>query len=557
MSHILVATLGDSPIVVTSMFYLLTEQEQLTVDKVILLHPEGDNRENGCIVIDEGLRGLCAVEPYELPFEDTYTEDTCFIFLQCLFALLNDCQKRGDTVYLSLAGGRKNMSALTALVAPFYKCIKGLYHVIDKSEYADRRNFKSIQELTRLYESDRAQLIKAMRPELKDLRLVPIPLENALRVEEPYLQKILTMTPEQLQELWEKDPDEADRQQFILQIVKPNIIEPPLQVYFTEKAKEEYEDLKYEADLAKAFVWCFERMRFATFLAEKKHGPLPDPKRKKPYPCYVYKRGSTKERPFFHTEPGDIAHYPQNPVDSVIIERLAWHRRSEILYDPPVEQLMETKYQKGDKLYRLEEILNAGKRIPSVLIVPMGTQPMVATQLYTLLTKRERRDIQKVILVYPEGADEVFNSVQTTLDAFDRKGIRCQEKPIEDLMDIASRQDCEQYQIALEQIIKEVQETDLQQNPDWRIDLALSGGRKGMAALALFAAQRTQLHEVYHTLIANKELDRRIEFEMGTKEFGRLKSKEKDEKLFLDAYKAHEADFRLFKVPIGPLVGNN
>lgn len=78
-----------------------------------------------------------------------------------------------------------------------------------------------------------------------------------------------------------------------------------------------------------------------------------------------------------------------------------------------------------------------------------------------------------------------------------------------------------------------------------------------MAALALFAAQRTQLHEVYHTLIANKELDRRIEFEMGTKEFGRLKSKEKDEKLFLDAYKAHEADFRLFKVPIGPLMGNN
>jgi CRISPR-associated Csx14 family protein len=130
MSHILAATLGDSPIVVTSMFYLLTEQEKLTVDKVILFYPEEDNRNSSYFIIDDVLRGQCAVEePYKLPFEDTNTEETCFAFLRYLFVLLDDCQKRGDTVYLSLAGGRKSMSAIMALVAPFYKCIKGLYHV--------------------------------------------------------------------------------------------------------------------------------------------------------------------------------------------------------------------------------------------------------------------------------------------------------------------------------------------------------------------------------------------------------------------------------------------
>src|SRR5258708_33918587 len=111
MSQALVATLGDSPIVVTSMFYLLTEQERLAVDRVILLHPEGENRSYGYILIDEMLKGLCVVESCELPFEGTYTEHSCFVFLPKIFSILHKCQKQGTTLYLSLAGGRKNMSA--------------------------------------------------------------------------------------------------------------------------------------------------------------------------------------------------------------------------------------------------------------------------------------------------------------------------------------------------------------------------------------------------------------------------------------------------------------
>ncbi len=538
MANILVATLGDSPVVVTSTFDLLTKENSLNIDGVVLLYPQGDNRESGFIVIDEVLKGRCSVKPYELPFEDTYTEESCFVFLQSLFALLGCLKQQGDTVYLSLAGGRKHMSALIALAAPFYSCVQGLYHVIDENEYTNKQNFKSIRELKRIYEAkDKILLEKVMFPG-EGVQLVIIPIENALRVPETYLQKLLKKTPEQLQELWEEDPDKADEEQFMLTIVSPNSVEPLLDVYLTEQAKEEYEHCG--ANFKEQFAQCFKHMRSATNFANKKHGPLSDPKREKPYSCYVYKKGRTPERPFFHEEPGQV-----------IVERLARHRTEEE-YIPSVKELLRTTYNKDDKLYTVEEVLTSGKLIPSVLIVPIGTQPMGATQLYTLLITRARRDIQKVILLYLEDNDAVYNSFQIAKDAFKRERVSCEEKSIQGMSDLISEKDCLNYQNELEQLIKGLQEEYLRRHLDVRIDLAPSG-RKAMAALALFAAQRTQLSAVYHTIISNKELDRRIEFEMTDQEFNKLKPQEKNEKLFLRAYQAYETNFRLFKVPIGPL----
>ena len=43
------------------------------------------------------------------------------------------------------------------------------------------------------------------------------------------------------------------------------------------------------------------------------------------------------------------------------------------------------------------------------------------------------------------------------------------------------------------------------------IDLALSGGRKGMSAMAMFAAQKAGLRYVYHTLIIDESLERKVQ----------------------------------------------
>lgn len=548
MEHVLVATLGDSPIVVTSMYYLLKEQKKQPVDRVILIYPEGDNRTLGRNIIEDTLaKEGCPVNYYSLAFEDAYDEKSCFAFLSQLFAILKNSQQQGDMVYLSLAGGRKNMSALMALVAPFFqRSLKGLYHIIDKYESTSKTSSIRIQKLEDLYTSDTARCLAAMHPNLDNLILVRIPLENALSVSEEYLQKLSTMTAEQLQKLWEKDPTEAEKQQFHLRYVNPGIIEPSLQVFLTELAKKEFE--KLGGGIKENFAKCFRGMRSPKHLAKAWHLDA-----RKSYTGHFYKEEGTIERPFFHTEPGDIINYPHSTVERVIVERMAKHRSRDV-YEPTKESFEQTTYNKGGKLYPLEEILNEKQPTPSILIVPMGTAPMVATQLHTLLTTREKHQIQEVILLRTEN-ESVRQASFIARDAFEDKGIICTMKSILGLEDIASDRDCEIYQNVLEQVIVGLQQRIQQQHSNWRIDLALSGGRKGMAALALFAAQRTQLSEVYHTLIKDETLSRRIEAETSIDVLQNTSQEKINARLFLEAYQEYETSFQLFKVPMGPLHG--
>lgn len=558
MKHVLIATLGDSPVVVSSMFDLLTKKQQLPVDEVIIFLSSGEKREGGYTMIDDALKGQCAVEPYVLPFEDAYTEEDCFTFLQELFKCLKE--HLNDTVYLSLAGGRKNISALMALAAPFYRNVQGLYHVIDKNESTGKAKFRSLQELTRLYSQDKSRFMVAMHPDIDSLFLVPIPLENALHVPYEYLQKLHNMTAEQLEWLWEHDPDEAEKVQFTLKFVESHVGKV-LKIKLTEQAKKEYLDLtRHNVNLARDFDDCLRSMQFADALRDTTNKHALTDKKKRSLPSYVYRKGHTTERPFFHTEPGDIMNYPQNAVDTVVVERFAKHR-TQTEYIPSVAELLSTPYEPGKtKLCDWEKIIQEEndrqhKPIPSVLIVPLGTRPMVATQLYTLLKNRKRRDIHKVILLYPPLSGTVHESMEIAKSAFKYEHIDCEEEPVPGLEDVTSRADCELYQATLEKVIQRLQETFLVKEPVGVIDLALSGGRKGMAALALFAAQRTRLQAVYHTLIASEELDRKIAFDMEETRFARLPQSEQNDKLFLRYYKAHEADFRLFTVPIGPLRG--
>lgn len=548
MAHVLVATLGDSPIVVTSMYDLLTEREKQPVDRVIIIYPGGYYRDLGRNIIEDSLKE-CSIDSYPLPFEDAYDEKACFAFLSQLFAILKNCQQQGDMVYLSLAGGRKNMSAIMALIAPFFRrSLKGLYHVIDRYESTSKTSFKTIQELEELYTGDTARCLDAMHPKLDGLELVSIPFESAPSISEAFAQKLLTMTAERLLEYREDNPHEADDLQFYLKFVNPGITEAPLQVFLTERAKKEFD--KLGGGSAEAFLTCFKGMRSPQHLATALHSIA-----RKSRSSHFYKGGNTAERPFFHTEPEDILNYPHSKVEKVIVERLAKHRNEKV-YEPTIEALEKTPYSNGEKLYPLEEILPVKEKeiTLSILIVPMGTTPMVATQLYTLLKEREKHDIQEVILLHTEH-EGVRLAARLAKEAFTSKNIACTMKSIRRLTDIASSADCETYQNALEQMIIGLQQTTLQQHPEWRIDLALSGGRKGMAALALFAAQRTQLSEVYHTLITDETLNRRIDAVTSSDVLQGTRQKDINDRLFLEAYKEHKDAFQLFKVPMGPLHG--
>ncbi len=178
---------------------------------------------------------------------------------------------------------------------------------------------------------------------------------------------------------------------------------------------------------------------------------------------------------------------------------------------------------------------------------------MIATQLYTLLTAQEQT-IREVILLYPAKSLRVKNSVKMAQDAFTEEGVACRAIPVNGYSDIDSREACQAYLQTLETTIN-----DIRQHTSYKIELALSGGRKGMAALAMFAAQHKGIRYLYHTLITDKQLSKKVERETdidmlrGTQ----LSKQARNNRLFLREYEGNGpyTSFVLFKVPVLPTKG--
>jgi CRISPR-associated protein (TIGR02584 family) len=124
-----------------------------------------------------------------------------------------------------------------------------------------------------------------------------------------------------------------------------------------------------------------------------------------------------------------------------------------------------------------------------------------------------------------------------------KEKIPCNRRPIHGLQDVASKADCEVYLRAIAQTITELQ----QQSSDTEVHVLLSGGRKSMATLNLFAAQRAGLSLVWHTLVKDHKLEQRLEEELRQA----LSPTRRRDILFLRQYPPE--NFDLFAVPVFPI----
>src|SRR5205823_15002743 len=86
--------------------------------------------------------------------------------------------------------------------------------------------------------------------------------------------------------------------------------------------------------------------------------------------------------------------------------------------------------------------------------------------------------------------------------------VSCRLVGIPNLEDITDKEACREYQACLEDETERVR----QEYPHCKIDLALSGGRKGMTAMTIFAAQKKHIPYVYHTLIIDEYLSEQNEY---------------------------------------------
>ncbi len=534
-SNVLIASLGDSPAIITAMYDRLTQREpRLTIDQVKILC-------RGGIVV---LRAYDLVEKYfpdkqklrceQLPFVVANSWSRACMFLQKLCIMLDQHQEKKDRVYLSLAGGRKSMAALMAWVMPYFSCIQGLYHIVS----TEKEDFPSVYKIEDMPAAKRSL---EMHPHLDTLSLVDIRFEGEHLTGEVLLAKLNSAS--------QRDFEKAEA------LITGQTIfqkEDMLEVKVTPRVIEQFDALCQE-NTETAWIVRNRLLEMSQVVT------LPD--NKDQLESYAYKFPhfrcvilhtfsglSVPIRVVLYTSPTDIYAEPDEPIERVVICSLEREDGYTTLKEraPKLESTAR-------ETFSVDTLTSVPAPAESVLIVPLGTSPMVATQLYTLLKEVELRTIREVVLIYPQNAATIVNGAEMIKKALrvENKNVRCTLVGIEGLADIRNADDCRTYQEALEQEIERVKD----EYDGIKIDLALSGGRKGMTAMTIFAAQKHQIRYVYHTLITEK-MSEKIEDETTYEELNDagLSRDERLKRLFLRAYTVEGPDpyanFVLFRVPV-------
>ena len=184
--NVLLSSLGLSPAVVTETIDAL-RNTGLKINTVVLLYTSNER------IIDtyvpllhadfiDTYQGKIELIPVPITSDDIWTAQDNLDFIKLATTFLNTYRKRGDNVYVSIAGGRKTMSAAMAIVAQLFGA-KGLYHVLVPEEIERKR-----LDYEKLKKSPKTRR-EAFHPDVQLMELVSIPVVGLF----PYMSQITSI----------------------------------------------------------------------------------------------------------------------------------------------------------------------------------------------------------------------------------------------------------------------------------------------------------------------------------------------------------------------------
>ncbi|MBW2071442.1 MAG: CRISPR-associated protein Csx14 [Deltaproteobacteria bacterium] len=187
---LLIATLGTAPAVITEAIDLLTEQN-VRPDGVQLLTTMDSDVQESCNLLLEHLPahdGIAWVDPVPIAaYGDMDTPDAAVEFMQVACRLLKTYRDAGYRLFVSIAGGRKAMSALLALGVQFYGAER-LFHVwvppwIEaEGEITNLRKWKDFPDKINEALHPSLDVEESDRPRIVDLPFIGLfPLLNDIR----------------------------------------------------------------------------------------------------------------------------------------------------------------------------------------------------------------------------------------------------------------------------------------------------------------------------------------------------------------------------------------
>lgn len=184
--NVLLSSLGLSPAVVTETIDAL-RNTGLQINTVVLLSTSNERIIDTYVPLlqDDFIdtyQGQIELIPAPIASDDIWTAQDNLDFIKLATTFLNTYRKGGDNVYVSIAGGRKTMSAAMAIIAQLFGA-KGLYHVLVPEKIERKR--LDYEELKNSPQARR----EAFHPDVSLMELVSIPVVGLF----PYMSQITSI----------------------------------------------------------------------------------------------------------------------------------------------------------------------------------------------------------------------------------------------------------------------------------------------------------------------------------------------------------------------------
>lgn len=174
MKKILLATLGESPAVITEAIDRL-QVDGVMIDSVVVLTTKDTYAQSALSLLSEHLpnyyAGKVALSDARIleAFYDVDTDEAVLEFMNQACTALRDYRKIGWEVYVCIAGGRKIMSALLALAVQFYGAQR-LFHVLVDDPVLEEEG-----HILRLRNKSREEQRQILHPPAELIKLINLP----------------------------------------------------------------------------------------------------------------------------------------------------------------------------------------------------------------------------------------------------------------------------------------------------------------------------------------------------------------------------------------------
>ena len=174
MKKILLATLGESPAVVTEAIDRL-QADGIDIEPVVVLTTKDTYARDALNLLGEHLRSYYNGKVYLRDarildaFYDVDSDEAALEFMNHACSALRDYRKLGWEIYVCIAGGRKAMSALATLAVQFYGATL-LFHVLVEDPEIEKGG-----HILKLHNLPETEQNRFLHPPVDQIKLVRLP----------------------------------------------------------------------------------------------------------------------------------------------------------------------------------------------------------------------------------------------------------------------------------------------------------------------------------------------------------------------------------------------